>query len=116
LNEGGRLAFPLSGILRSFQLSGIPWSGVGASLLVTRLKNSFAARPVGHCVFVDCKGASDPDEGFKVADSIRSGELWKTQSLFRDDQPDESAVLIGKGWWLSSSSAASNIPKHARGY
>ncbi len=94
LNESGRLVFPLSGS---------PSIQTGVSLLVTRLKDSFAARGVGYCGFIGCVGATDLDEGFRVAAAIRTGELWKAQSLFRNDQPDNNAVLIGKGWWLSSS-------------
>jgi protein-L-isoaspartate(D-aspartate) O-methyltransferase len=94
LNDGGRLIFPLSG-------SGA--NRFGVSLLVTRLQNTLSARAVGYCGFVDCVGATDPIEGLGVAAAFRSGELWKAQSLLRDDQPDKSAVLVGKGWWLSSS-------------
>jgi protein-L-isoaspartate(D-aspartate) O-methyltransferase len=94
LNENGRLMFPLSGS---------PSIQTGVSLLVTRLKDSFAARVVGYCGFIGCVGATDLDEGFRVAAAVRTGELWKAQSLFRNDQPDNNAVLIGKGWWLSSS-------------
>jgi protein-L-isoaspartate(D-aspartate) O-methyltransferase len=97
LNENGRLVFPLSGA---------PSMQTGVSLLVTRLKDSFAARVVGYCGFIGCVGATDLDEGFRVAAAIRTGELWKAQSLVRNEQPDKNAVLIGKGWWLSSSPVA----------
>jgi protein-L-isoaspartate(D-aspartate) O-methyltransferase len=98
LNENGRLVFPLSGS---------PSIATGVSLLGTRLRDSFAARVVGYCGFIGCVGATDIDEGFRVAAAFRTGELWKAQSLFRSDKPDENAVLIGKGWWLSSSPAVS---------
>jgi protein-L-isoaspartate(D-aspartate) O-methyltransferase len=101
LNDKGRLVFPLSG-------SGA--NRFGVSLLVTRLKNVFSARVVGYCGFIDCVGATDLQEGLSVTAAFRSGELWKAQSLFRNDQPDKSAVLIGKGWWLSSLPAASETP------
>jgi protein-L-isoaspartate(D-aspartate) O-methyltransferase len=104
LNDGGRLVFPLSG-------SGA--NRFGVSLLVTRLKNAFSARAVGYCGFIDCVGATDPEEGASVIAAFRSGELWKAQSLFRGQQPDKSAVLIGKGWWLSASPAADGTPEHA---
>jgi hypothetical protein len=42
----------------------------------------------------------------KVTAAFYSG-LWKARSLIRNDEPDENAVLIGKGWWLSSGSPSS---------
>jgi protein-L-isoaspartate(D-aspartate) O-methyltransferase len=99
LNDGGRLIFPLSG-------SGA--NRFGVSLLVTRLHDMFSAKAVGYCGFIDCVGATDPEEGADVTAAFRAGELWKARSLFRGDQPDKSAVLVGKGWWLSSSPAASD--------
>jgi len=93
LDDGGRLLVPLSG-------SGA--NRFGASLLVTRLNNAFSARAVGYCGFIDCVGATDPEEGASVTAAFRSGELWKAQSLVRNHRPDNSAVLVGKGWWLSS--------------
>jgi len=97
LNDKGRLVFPLTGVDR-----------FGVSMLVTRLKNAFSAKPVGYCGFIDCVGATDADEGVAVTAAFRSGELWKVQSLIRNDQPDKAAVLIGKGWWLSSSPGTHN--------
>jgi protein-L-isoaspartate(D-aspartate) O-methyltransferase len=102
LNDGGRLVFPLSG-------SGA--NRFGVSLLVTRLPSRFSAKAVGYCGFIDCAGATDPEEGTSVTAAFRSGALWNARSLFRGDQPDQSAVLIGKGWWLSSSQAASDNPE-----
>jgi hypothetical protein len=57
LNDGGRLVFPLSG-------SGA--NRFGVSLLVTRLKDMFSAKAVGYCGFIDCVGATDPEEGAGV--------------------------------------------------
>jgi len=94
LNDGGRLVFPLSGTESS---------AVGVSLVVTRLKDSFAARVLGYCRFIACRDAFDEDEAATVTAAFRSGALWKTQSLVCNDQPDDKAVLVGKGWWLSSS-------------
>lgn len=97
LNEGGRLVFPLAGP---------DATRVGVGLLVTRSTYSFVAKALGFCCFIPCVGANDPDEGQRVADALQTGQLWKTQSLIRDSEPDDSAVLIGKGWWLSSSPTA----------
>jgi protein-L-isoaspartate(D-aspartate) O-methyltransferase len=98
LNEGGRLLFPLIGSEAS---------RAGVSLLVTRLKGSFAARVIGYCLFIPCQDAYDAGEAARVTAAVYSGELWKTRSLIRNnDEADTSAVLIGEGWRLSSSPAA----------
>lgn len=93
LNNGGRLVFPLTS-------SG--GEGMGVSLAVTRDGNRYSARAIGFSAFIDCTGATDPDEGAKVMAAFASGSLWRTRSLVRDDRPDGSALLIGAGWWLSS--------------
>ena len=95
LREGGRLVFPLSS-------SGQNRSGV--SLAVIRIGQAFASRAIGYSAFIDCGGATDADEGARVAAAFHSGALWRTRSLIRDDKPDDNAVLIGTGWWLSSAS------------
>jgi protein-L-isoaspartate(D-aspartate) O-methyltransferase len=89
LNEGGKLLFPLIGL-----------KGAGVTLLTTRLQGSIAAKVIGYCGFVRCRDAFEAAEAAKVSAAFYSG-LWKARSLIRDDEPDENAVLIGKGWWLS---------------
>jgi protein-L-isoaspartate(D-aspartate) O-methyltransferase len=89
LNESGKLLFPLVGS-----------SGAGVMLLTTRFEGSIAAKVIGPCGFVPCRDAFDPAEAANVTAALRSG-LWKAQSLVRNDEPDDHAVLIGKGWWLS---------------
>ena len=93
LNDDGRLVFPLSGTSAS---------GAGVSLLAKRVKHSFPAGAVGFCLFIPCQDAFDQDEADRVTAAFRSGALWRTRSLVRNDRPDETAVLIGNGWWLSS--------------
>jgi len=93
LNDDGGLVFPLSGTAAS---------AAGASLLVRRPKHSFPATVIGFCLFIPCQGAFDEDEAMRVTAAFRSGALWTAQSLVRDNQPDEAAVLVGDGWWLSS--------------
>jgi protein-L-isoaspartate(D-aspartate) O-methyltransferase len=88
LNEGGRLLFPLVG------LQG------GVSLLLTRLQDSIAAKVTGFCAFIPCQDAFEAAEAANVSAASHSG-LWKARSLVRNDEPDDNAVLIGKGWWLS---------------
>ena len=98
LNKGGKLLFPLAG------------EGPGVSLLVgkplyvtdqIRVQGSLTARVIGFCGFVPCRDAFDPAEAANVTKAFYSGELRKARSLVRNDEPDDNAVLIGKGWWLS---------------
>jgi protein-L-isoaspartate(D-aspartate) O-methyltransferase len=94
LNDGGRLLLPLSGTQAS---------RAGVSLLVTRRGGSFAARVTGYCAFVACRDAWHAGEATHITAAVWSGKIWKAQSLVRNDEADDSAVLAGKGWWLSSS-------------
>jgi protein-L-isoaspartate(D-aspartate) O-methyltransferase len=89
LNQGGKLLFPLVGL-----------QGAGVTLLTTRLHGSNAAKVIGYCGFVPCRDAFEPAEAANVTAAFYSG-LWKARSLVRNDEPDNNAVLIGKGWWLS---------------
>jgi hypothetical protein len=99
LNEGGRLLFPLVGS-----------KGGGLSLLLTRPnlrpgdaigdRGSFAAKVICYCRFIACRDAYDPAEEANVTAAFYAG-LWNARSLIRNDKPDDKAVLIGKGWWLS---------------
>jgi hypothetical protein len=97
LNDNGRLVFPLSGRVRS---------GAGVSLLIERVKDVFSARVIGFCIFIPCEGAFDAEEASDVTAAFQAGTLWMIQSLVRNDQPDDTAVLVGDGWWLSSRPAA----------
>jgi protein-L-isoaspartate(D-aspartate) O-methyltransferase len=90
LNEGGRLLFPLVGT-----------NGAGLTLLVTRLRDSLTVRVIGYCGFVPCRDAFETVEAANVTAVFRSGDLWKARSLVRNDNPDDGAILTGKGWWLS---------------
>jgi protein-L-isoaspartate(D-aspartate) O-methyltransferase len=100
LNDGGRLVFPLSGT----------WaSQAGVSLLVRRIKHSFAARVIGFCVFIPCQDAFDQDEAARVTAAFRSDALLTIQSLVRDGGSDDTAVLVGEGWWLSSRPPAEHL-------
>ncbi|MBV8752336.1 MAG: methyltransferase domain-containing protein [Hyphomicrobiales bacterium] len=93
LNDGGRVVFPLSGTAAS---------STGVGLLIKRSKDSFPAGVIGFCVFIQCQDAFDQDEASRVTAAFRSGAIWATQSLVRNDRSDETAVLVGNGWWLSS--------------
>jgi protein-L-isoaspartate(D-aspartate) O-methyltransferase len=96
LSEDGKLLFPLSGTVAS---------RVGVSLLVTRRKTSFTARVVGYCSFIPCRDAWEAGEAARVTAAFYSSQLWRAQSLIRNDEADPNAVLVGNGWWLSSSPA-----------
>jgi protein-L-isoaspartate(D-aspartate) O-methyltransferase len=100
LREDGRLLFPLSGSAAS---------RAGVSLLVTRRKGGFAARTIGYCGFVPCRDAWDAAEAERVTTAVWSGAIWKTRSLIRNDAPDDGAVLIGAGWWLSAAEAPAAV-------
>jgi protein-L-isoaspartate(D-aspartate) O-methyltransferase len=90
LNEGGKLLFPLVGL-----------KGAGVTLLTTKRQGSIAAKVIGYCGFVSCRDAFEPAEAANVTAAVNSGELWKARSLIRNNEPDDNAVLIGQGWWLS---------------
>jgi protein-L-isoaspartate(D-aspartate) O-methyltransferase len=90
LNEGGKLLFPLIGL-----------EGAGVPLLVARLQSELSAKVIGYCAFVPCQGAFDEAEAAHVTAAFRSGKLRNARSLIRNDEPDDQAVLIGKGWWLT---------------
>jgi protein-L-isoaspartate(D-aspartate) O-methyltransferase len=93
LNDGGRLVFPLSG------------AGTGAwgvTLKIERRGKDYPASVVTRSGFISCIGAFDEAEGRRVAEAMDAGHLFKARRLVRDDAPDETAVLTGDGWWLSS--------------
>lgn len=91
LRPRGRLLFPLT-----------PDEGAGAMLLVTRWPEGYAARFICGAKFVGCAGARDARTATRVAECFRRGHAAKVRSLYRDDEPDETAWCIGDGWWLST--------------
>jgi protein-L-isoaspartate(D-aspartate) O-methyltransferase len=92
LQEEGRLVFPL-----------ITAEGWGVALKVLRRGARFWTWVLNQIRFIGCAGATDAEEGGAVAESYRTGDLVRARSLRRDAEPDETAVLTGKDWWLSSS-------------
>jgi protein-L-isoaspartate(D-aspartate) O-methyltransferase len=100
LRENGRLVFPLAGTQTS---------GAGVGLLVERRRRSFAARVIGDCQFIPCQDAFDQDEAERVVAALCTGALSTARSLVRDDRADDTAVLVGNGWWLSSRPAADEV-------
>jgi protein-L-isoaspartate(D-aspartate) O-methyltransferase len=92
LNPGGRLIFPLSGA-----------QGAGLMLMITRAgESAYAVRIVSGAAFVPCIGAADDAEAMAVTQALMKGGHLGVRSLVRDDEPDASAWLTGKGWWLST--------------
>ena len=64
-------------------------------------RGSIAAKVIGYCGFVPCRHAYEQAEAVNVTTAFRSGKLRGARLLIRNDQLDDNAVLIGKGWWLS---------------
>jgi protein-L-isoaspartate(D-aspartate) O-methyltransferase len=98
LQEGGRLVFPL-----------ITAEGWGVALKVLRQGAGFWTWVLNQIRFIGCAGATNCEEGEAVAESFRRGDLMRARSLRRNTEPDETAVLAGDGWWLSSA-----LPPQAR--
>jgi protein-L-isoaspartate(D-aspartate) O-methyltransferase len=91
LQDGGRLVFPL-----------ITDEGWGVALKVLHRGAGYWTWVVNQIRFIGCAGATDPEEGEAVAESYRRGDLLRARSLRRGTDPDETSVLGGAGWWLSS--------------
>jgi protein-L-isoaspartate(D-aspartate) O-methyltransferase len=94
LEPGGRLLFPLTAD-----------EGGGAMLLITRTDGAaWAARFLFQAQFVDCADARDEAEEQRLAEAFRNRNWLKVQSLYRNDGPDGSCWVAGRGWWLSTES------------
>lgn len=93
LRDGARLIFPFT-----------PDDGSGCMLLVTRLGNRYAARPLMRVAFIGCIGARDAAAAAALRRAFAAGSIDAVRSLHRDDAPDASAWCAGPGWWLSTRS------------
>lgn len=92
LKPHGRLLFPLT-----------PASGMGAMLLVSRKEeNAFAARFLMQVAFIPCAGARDEAMAKKLSKAFQNRTWSKVKSLRRNEAPDRSCWLSGKGWCLST--------------
>jgi protein-L-isoaspartate(D-aspartate) O-methyltransferase len=102
LNDGGRMLIPLTAPAPQFGER----IGGGAMLLVTRRGLAYGARFVsGTFVYHFMAGRSDAaSERLRQAFSLSSAPPHLA-SLRLDDQPDDSAWVIGDGWWLSTAAA-----------
>ena len=96
LRAGGRLLFPLTPEDNAGR------AAAGGMLLVTKLwENRWGARFVAPVAFIGCSGGRDPQEAAKLTAAFARGDFAKVQSLWLDNQPDESCWCAGNGWWLS---------------
>lgn len=92
LRPGGRLLFPLAG-----------GDGTGAMLLLTRNgETEYAARFLCEVQFVPCIGAQDDEAGKALQVAFRSKNWRDVKTLVRNDAPDATCRLAGKGWWMGS--------------
>lgn len=90
LRPGGRLIFP-------WQVNPL----AGLTLLLTRSKIGFAARPLMQVAFIPCIGASDPEDSISLP-SMAEAYTIRSAWLTSDYPPDESAVAIFRRVWFSN--------------
>ena len=92
LRPGGALLFPLTGA-----------QAIGGLLLVTRKADDrLGARFICPAAFVPCVGSRSETSEAALTEAFRKGGLGDVRSLRRDDRPDGTAWVVGKGWWLST--------------
>lgn len=89
---GGRLVFPLT-----------PDEDVGCMLMVTRkTEATYAAKALMKVAFIPCIGARDPASSQALAAAMAKQSHDAVRSLRRDNAHDDTAWLVGSGWWLST--------------
>lgn len=102
LKDGGRLLVPLTAPAPHFG----DRIGGGAMLLVTRRGSSYDARLVGGTLIYHFMGSRSAEASERLALAFRGASAGPTiVSLRLDNRPDESAWLVGDGWWLSTAAA-----------
>jgi protein-L-isoaspartate(D-aspartate) O-methyltransferase len=102
LRQGGRLLFPLTG--------DATWGGWGAMLLVRRLGQSFAARFVMNCGFINCAGVRDPVTAARLNEVFKAGGKDAVRSLTRKPPSGASVWFAGDGWYLSTEPPTESTP------
>jgi protein-L-isoaspartate(D-aspartate) O-methyltransferase len=91
LRPRGRLLFPLAGP-----------DGTGEMLLLRRQTEiEYEARFLSAVQFVRCIGAQDEQAGKALHEAFRRGHSCRVKRLVRNNAPDESCWLVGRGWWLA---------------
>ncbi|MGC1521834.1 MAG: hypothetical protein WA803_09880 [Steroidobacteraceae bacterium] len=94
LNVGGRLIFPMTTNL-----------GYGVMLLITRRSDGdYSVSIVSPAAFIPCVGARDDMASEALSTALRSRSLLAAKSLRRSGAADETACLVGKDWWFSTTS------------
>jgi protein-L-isoaspartate(D-aspartate) O-methyltransferase len=98
LKDGGRLLVPLTAPAPRFG----DRIGGGAMLLVTRRGPFYDARFVSGTLIYHFMGTRSAAASQRLAAAFGgTSSAPAIASLRLDDQPDESAWLVGDGWWLS---------------
>lgn len=99
LTDGGRMLVPLTATAPQFGES----IGGGAMLLVTRQGGSYAARFVGGTYIYHFVGTRSSGASRRLAAAFAGPPFREAvRSLRLAERPDESAWLVGDGWWLST--------------
>jgi len=92
LKPAGRLMFPLAAE-----------DGTGEMLLLTRkTETDYAANFLSSVQFVPCVGAQDEQAGRALRAAYRRGHQGTVRRLVRNNAPDQSCWLAGRGWWMGS--------------
>jgi protein-L-isoaspartate(D-aspartate) O-methyltransferase len=92
LKPEGRLLFPLAAD-----------DGTGEMLLLTRqTADEYAARFLCPVQFVPCIGAQDEQAGRALQAAYLRGHQRNVRRLVRNNAPDPSCWLAGRGWWMGS--------------
>ncbi len=94
LDMGGRLLVPLT--------ADDNW---GHFLMVTKTDKGYGAQFVSRVGIIHCVSHRQQDVAQDLERSFRGGSrqpLSAVQSLHRGDQPDDSCVVAGPGYWLST--------------
>ena len=95
LRPGGRLLVPLTN--DEF------W---GHFLMVTKVKEGYAAQFVSRVGIIPCVSHRDPEAAAMLNQAFRNTpwpDLSAVRSLRRDGTPDDTCVLAGPDYWLSKS-------------
>jgi protein-L-isoaspartate(D-aspartate) O-methyltransferase len=78
-----------------------PTADVALAMLVTRVTEGFAARPLMSSWFIPCSGASS-HKGNSLAPNPSTVRRIQSLHLTRVRAPDESAIAIYEQCWFSS--------------
>jgi protein-L-isoaspartate(D-aspartate) O-methyltransferase len=81
----------------------VPWSpsrDVGLTLLMTKMEDGFAVRPLGPSWFIPCIGASDPSGCTKVPTPSEARSI-KQAWLTDERPPDDTAIAICRDVWFA---------------